>query len=250
MWPRHGGVLVGQEELLSAWMNALLAPGSPYRFAEPQRLRFLQSKRPTMDKIQMVHLMRQLFDRPLMTLAILEECAASSHHAVFWLTIEKHVAAIITNPEQLTFRKVWFEHAMQSAGAIKRTGKSARRKWARLLLDGDDPALSEINAKAVEVSCWANGKKQPSVKNIRRSWQIISKRSGLPQDQSEATGDIWLLSWMATLWLEKHFKEVAAGLKNDTARIQRYYRRFFHYLTIVRKARKEEGAGEFFPRQP
>jgi hypothetical protein len=250
IWPRHGGVLVGQEELLTAWRNALLAPGSPYRFAEPQRLRFLRSRRPTMDKIQMIHLIRQLFDRPLMALAVLEECAASSHHAPFWLSIEKHITAIVINPEPLTFRKVWLEHAMQSAGAIKRTGKSSRRKWARLLLDGDGPALSEINAKAVEVSCWTSGKKRPSVKNVRRSWQIISKRSELPLDQSEETGDFCLLSWMITFWLENHFKQIAAGFNNDTARIQRYYRRFFLHLKIARKARKKEGAGGFFSRQP
>lgn len=190
----------------------------------------------------MVGLIQQLFDRPLIVLDILQQCASKSKHSRFWLPIEAHITAIIKTPSPITFRQTWLEHAMQVSGAIKLTGKSCPRKWARMLSSGTD--LDVINAKAIEVNSWLKGKKQPSIKNIRRAGQIIF--ASLPKVQSstaQAEADLWLFSWMLTLWLEKHFTEIAAEFKDDRRQIRRYYQRFFHYLKIDWFARNGKEAG-------
>ena len=45
LWPRSGGVAVGMDEFFQGRIQALQAPGSPYPFSDPQRLRFLQLKK-------------------------------------------------------------------------------------------------------------------------------------------------------------------------------------------------------------
>jgi hypothetical protein len=87
MWLRHGGALVGQEEFFQRQMRVMFAPGSPYHHADPNRVRFLSSNKPTMEKIRMAGLMCQLLDRPLMILAVLQTCAKESPHSKFWLPI-------------------------------------------------------------------------------------------------------------------------------------------------------------------
>ena len=147
------------EDLFPLQMKALLAPGSPYFFSEPRRLRFLQSKKPTIERIRMIGLMRQLFDRPLMALAVLQRCAGGSKNSTFWLDLHDHISAIIKTPSPLTFRKTWFEHAMQVSGSIKKSGDSCPRKWACLLVSNKEPYLRNIDAKAIEVNSWLKGKK-------------------------------------------------------------------------------------------
>jgi hypothetical protein len=83
MWLRHGGALVGQEEFFQRQMRVMFAPGSPYHHADPNRVRFLSSNKPTMEKIRMAGLMCQLLDRPLMILAVLQTCAKESPHSKF-----------------------------------------------------------------------------------------------------------------------------------------------------------------------
>lgn len=244
VWPSYGGVAIGQEEFFQNQMQALSAPCSPYHYSDPQRLRFVHSNKPTVEKIRMIDSMRQLFDRPLMTLAVLQHCATESEHSLFWLPIQNHITAIIKAPSPITFRKMWLEHAMQMSGAIKKTGKSCPRKWARMLVSEKDPDLNVINVKAIEVNGWLKARKQPSLENIRRSGQAVFVACKLNPKQIEAAKDLWLFSWMITLWLEKHFAEIAAKLKGDSRKIGNYYRRFFHYLEITK------GAGGLFTRQP
>jgi hypothetical protein len=250
LWPRSGGVAVGMDEFFQGRIQALQAPGSPYPFSDPQRLRFLQLKKSTIEKIRMIDLMGQLLDRPLMILAILQKCASESENSSFWLNLQNHITAIIKTPSPLTFRKTWLEHAMQMSGATKKSGKSCPRKWARMLITGKDVDLDSINAKAVEVHGWLKGKKQPSVENIRRSWQAIVSAKNLTPRQAEIGGGRWLFSWMISVWLEKHFAEVAAEFKDETKNIQKYYRRGFHYLKIFHIAQKGKGAGGLVARQP
>jgi hypothetical protein len=250
MWPRSGGVAVGMEVFFQGRIQALQAPGSPYPFSDPQRLSFLQLKKPTIEKIQMIDLMRQLLDRPLMILAILQKCASESKNSLFWLDLQNHITAIIKTPSPLTFRKTWLEHAMQVSDATKKKGKSCPRKWAQMLIAGKDVELDSINAKAVEVNGWLKGKKQPAVKNIRRSWEAIVIAKNLTPKQAEVGKDRWLFSWMITLWLEKHYTEIAIEFKGETRKIQNYYRRFFHYLEIFHIAKSGKGAGGLVARQP
>ena len=250
MWPRYGGVAVGMEEYFQGQIQALFAPHSPYHFSDPQRLRFLQSKKPTMERIQMINLMRSLLDRPLMILAVLQQCASESKTSLLWLDLQDHISAIIEAPSPLTFRKTWFEHAMQVSGSTKKSGESCPRKWASLLVSDKAPYLRNIDAKAIEVNSWLKGKKQPSVDSIRRTWQAVVPAGHLPPNQTEAGNDRWLFSWMITLWLEKHFAEILAEFKGNTAKIQRYYRRFFHYLRIAQTICNGNGAGRFLARQP
>lgn len=237
LWPNYGGVAVGQEDYFRGQMRALFSAGSPYRRFDPSRLRFLQSGRTTIEKIQMVGLMQQLFDRPLMILAVLQKCDTRAEHWRFWLPIQNHITAIIETPSPMIFRKTWLEHAMQVSGAIKNNGKSCPRKWARMLISESDPDLNLINAKAVEVNSWLKGKKQPSMETIRRAGRIIFNSGKLNPIQIEAGKDLWLFSWMVTLWLEKHFTEVAAEFKGEDRKIRNYYRRFFQYLKKSRLTR-------------
>lgn len=250
LWPNRSGVAVGLEDFFQRQMQALLAPASPYHHSDPQRLRFLRSRNPTIAKIQMIDQMRQLFDRPLMTLAVLQQCASKSERSLFWLPIQNHITAIIKTPSPVTFRKVWLEHAMQAAGAIKTTGKSCPRKWARMLVSEKDPDLNVINEKAVVVNSWLKGRKLPSLNNVRRSGQAIFTPGKLKPKQTEAANDLWLFSWMITLLLERHYTEIAATLNGDSGKIQNYYRRFFHYLETTSFARNGKGAGGLFTRQP
>lgn len=229
IWPNHGNAPIGAAELFKAQMRALFSAGSPYRHADPKRLGFLHSKQPLIEKIRMIDAIHQLFDRPLIALAVLQQCASRSKHSQFWLPIEAHITAIIKIPAPITFRKTWLEHAMQVSGAIKPTGKSCPRKWAKLLSSGTD--LDVINAKAIEVNSWLKGKKQPSLKNITHAGRVVfTPLSESSTAQTEA--DLWLFSWMITVWLEKHFAEIAVEFKNDRRQIQRYYQRFFHHLEI------------------
>jgi hypothetical protein len=237
MWPRHHGVMVGQEDYLQGQMQALLAPDSPYRHSDPIRLQFLDSNKPTSEKLRVVQLMRSLFDRPLMILAVLQTCASESQHSQFWLPIQNHVDAITKTLSPLIFRKTWLEHAMQVSGAIKKNGKSCPRKWARKLLSGKSPDLDVINAKAIEVNRWLKGKKQPSLENVRRAGRLVFTPGNPNLQQNEIGNDLWLFSWMIVLWLEKHFTEIAAEFKGDSREIRHYYRRFFHYLKIDWPAR-------------
>jgi hypothetical protein len=247
MWPRSSGVALGMEDYFQGQIQALFAPGSPYKFSDPKRLRFLHSKKPTIDRIQMINLMRSLLDRPLMILAVLQQCASGAKNSLFWLNLQDHVSAIIETPSPLTFRKNWFEHAMQVSGSTKASGKSCPRKWASLLVSDKVHHLRNIDAKAIEVNSWLKGKKQPSVESIRRTWQAVVTAKHLPPDQAGAGNDRWLFSWMITLWLEKHFTEIAGEFKGETPKIQRFYRRFFHYLKISHNGK---GAGGFLARQP
>ena len=248
LWPRYGGVTVGPEEFLQGQMQALLAPGSPYHHSDPQRLQFLRCSKSVIETIRAIDLMRQLFDRPLMTLAVLQRCARESGHWLFWLPIQNHITAIIKTPSPMTFRKVWLEHAMQVSGAIKKSGKSCPRKWAGMLVSKKDADF--INTKAIVVNGWLKRRKQPSLKNVRRSGQAIFTPANFKPKQTEAANDLWLFSWMITLWLERHFTEVASMLSRDRRKIQNYYRRFFHYLNSDDFARNGEGAGGLFTRQP
>jgi|GEM_PF-2089673 len=250
LWPRYHGAPVGQDEFYHGQMRALLAPGSPYRHADPSRLRFLKSKKLPMEKVRMIDLIRQLYDRPLMVLAILQTCANRTPHSQFWLPIQNHIAAIITTPAAKTFRNTWLEHAMQASGAITKTGKSVPRKWAKKLVAKKSSAVDVINAKAVEVHYWLHGDKLPSMENVRRAGRVVFADSRLNASQAESGKDLWLFSWMVTLWLEKHFAEIAVEFKNDRRKIQNYYRRFFHYLKIVSPNQGDQGAGGLLARQP
>ena len=247
MWPRSGGVAVGMEQYFKGQIKVLFAQGSPYHFSEPQRLRFLQSKKPTMERIQMINLMRSLLDRPLMLLAVVQQCASGSKTWLFWLNLQDHISAIIKTPSPLTFRKTWFEHAMRVSGSTKKSGESCSRKWAGLLVSDKESYLRNIDAKAIEVNRWLKGKKQPSVESIRRTWQAVVTAKHLPPDKAEIGNDRWLFSWMITLWLEKHFTEVAGEFNGEIAKIQTFYRRFFHYLQI---AHNGKGADGLLARQP
>ena len=250
MWPHSGGVAVGMGEFFQGRTQALQAPGSPYPFSDPQRLRFLKSKKPTIEKIRMIDLMRQLFDRPLMILAILQKCASESENSSFWLNLQNHIAAIIKTPTPHTFRKIWLEHAMQMSGATKKSGKSCQRKWAKMLIAG---TVVDLDSITVQVNSWLKGNEQPSVKNVLRSWEAIVAANNIPPQQAKVGKDRWLFSWMITLWLEKHFTEIAAefkGDKDETKKIQNYYRRFFHYLKIFHIAKSGKGAGGLVALQP
>jgi len=249
---RHSsnGAAVGMEDFLQKQMTALLAPGSPYLFSDPQRLRFLQSRKPPFEKIQAIDLMTQLFDGPLMILAVLQRCASGSKNSCFWLDLQNHIKAVLKAPAPLAFRATWLEHAMHVANATKKSGKSCPRKWAQLLIDEKERDLAKINVKAIEVNNWLKGKKQPSVENIRRAWQAVVTAGHLPPKQAKAGQDSWLFSWMITLWLEWHFVEIAAEFKGDTFKIRRFYSRFFHYLKIDFNARTAERAGGRGTRQP
>jgi hypothetical protein len=242
LWPRYGGAAVGQEQYLRGQMRALLAPGSPYHQADPHRLKFLDSHKSAVEKIQMISLMRRLFDRPLMVLAVLQKCVSESEHCHFWLPIQNHIVAILKNPSSSTFRRTWLEHAMQVSGAIKRTGKSSPRKWARMLVSEKDPDLSVINAKAVEVHYWLHGKKQPSMESVRRTGRVIFPANKSNANQANAGKDLWLFSWMVALWLEKHFTEIATEFKRDRRKIQNYYRRFL-IISKFPRFRKKGPAG-------
>ena len=249
LWPKYGGAPVGQEDYFRGQMRALLGPGSPYHQADPDRLKSLDSQNPVMKKIGMIGLMHQLFDRPLMVMAVLQKCASHSPHARFWLPIQNHVAAILKKPTPLAFRKTWLEHAMQVSGAKTNSGKSVPRKWATILVGNKDADLTTINAKAVEVHFWLHGTKQPSMENVRHAGRIIFSDAKINAAQAEAGKDLWLFSWMVTLWLEKHFTEIAAEFKNDRRAIQNYYRRFFHYLEVFPLSHNQ-GADGRNARQP
>ncbi len=82
---------------------------------------------------------------------------------------------------------------MQMSGATRKSGKSCPRKWAKMLIAGKDDELDLINAKAVEVHGWLKGKKQPSVENIRRSWQSLVTAKNLTPKQAEVGKDRWRL---------------------------------------------------------
>lgn len=243
MWPRYGGILVGQEGYLQGQMRALFSAGSPYRHADPGRLGCLCSSKSANQKIRIIQLMRSLFDRPLMTLAIIQKCASESEHSQFWLPIQHQIAAIVKTQSPTTFRRTWLEHAMQVSGAIKKTGKSCPRKWAKKLIFDKTPDLDAINTKAIEVNGWLKGNKQPSLGNIRLAGQVIFNSDKLNSERIEVWKDLWLFCWMLTVWLEKHYREVAAELKGNNRKIRRYYLRFFHYLKIDRLAGSSKEAG-------
>ena len=247
MWPRSGGVAVGMDEFFQGRIQALQAPRSPYPFSDPHRLRFLQSNKPTIEKIRMVDLMRQLLDRPLMILAILQKCASGSENSSFWLDLQHHINAIIKTPSSITFRKTWLEHAMQMSGATGKSGKCCQRKWAKMLISGKNVDLDSIT---VEVNSWLRKDEKPSVKNVLRSWESIVTANNIPPEKASIEKDRWLFSWMITLWLEKHFVEVAAEFNGETKQIQKYYRRFFHYLKIFNIVKSGKGAGGLTARQP
>lgn len=252
MWPCFAGIPVGMETYFQKKLAALLAPGSPYHYSDPDRLRFLHSERPTIEKIQMIGLMNQLFDRPLMILSVLQKCADKSKKVLFWLDLRQHIRAIIKTPTMLTFRKTWLEHAMRMSEATKQSGKACPRKWARLLLAGENNVApdqvdeSEVTQKAIEINRWLNEKKpkQPSLANIRRSWQAIkAAKILLPQDDKYGC-DGWIFSWLITLLMEKHFREISAEFKGNAEFIQNYYERFFHYFEIdLSTTRPDQGAG-------
>ena len=133
--------------------------------------------------------------------------------------------------------------------ATKKSGKCCPRKWARMLVAGEDPGSSEINTKAIEVNGWLKGKKQPSVENIRRSWRAVGVARGFSPGHAEAGRDRWLFSWMVALFLESHFKAIEAEFKGDALKIQKYYRRFFDYLKIDFKCGSSKRLAGI-PRQP
>ena len=249
MWPR-GGVAVGMESFLQGEMAALLATDSPYQYSDPQRLRFLKSRNKTIEKIQMIGLMNQLFDRPLMILAVLQKCADDSKTASFWLDLRHHINAILKTPAPLTFRMTWLEHAMRMSEATKKSGKACPRRWARLLLAGEKNVTSdqiddsEVAQKAIVVNRWLKGKKQPTLESIRSSWKVI-KAAKLLRPPAERHGcDRWIFSWMITLLMEKHFREISAAFKDDTKGIKNYYGRFFHYMEIdLNKTHPHKRAG-------
>lgn len=62
LWPGYGSVAVGQEDFFQKQMQAMLVPGSPYHYSDPQRLKFLHCSKPANEKIRAIDLMRQLFD--------------------------------------------------------------------------------------------------------------------------------------------------------------------------------------------
>ena len=165
----------------------------------------------------------------MITLALVQKCASKSAHSRFWLPLENQIEAIIKTPSSITFRRTWLEHTMQVSGAIKMNGQSCPRKWAKMLVPEKDPELDAINSKAIEVNSWLKGRKQPSVQNIKRSGHVLFASLKLNLKQFAVENDLWLFSWMVTLWLERHFSEVAAELKGDPREIRTYYRRFFHY---------------------
>ncbi|MDB6027445.1 MAG: hypothetical protein JWM68_3668 [Verrucomicrobiales bacterium] len=235
MWPTYGGP-VEEKEYFEGKTKALFGPDSPYLFSASERSRFINSKKPTSEKIQIIRLICELFEWPIMTLAILQRCAGKLAHSRFWLPIENHINAIIKNPSPITFRKTWLEHAMQVSGTIKKDGTSNPRKWARMLVFEKNPDLNVINSKAVEVNSWLKGKKQPSMETIRRSGRVIFTSHELNPKQFSVQNDLWLFSWMVTLWLEKHFTEVAWEMKGDRSKMQTYYRRFFRYMKSFRTA--------------
>jgi hypothetical protein len=243
MWPRPSGVAIGMEVYFQRQVQALLAPGSPYLLSDPERLLFLQSNRPTVEKIHMIDLMRRTFDRPLMVLAILQLCARESKNSLFWLDLQNHINAVIKTSSPLAFRNTWFEHAMQMSGSTKKSGESCPRQWARLLVSNKAPHLQNIDAKAIEINSWLKGKKQPSVETIRRTWQAIATAKHLPSKQTEAGNDRWLFSWMITLWLEDNYKEIARKFNGEDAKIQNFYRRFFDYIKIGHTALNGKWAG-------
>jgi hypothetical protein len=181
-----------------------------------------------------------------MTLAVLELCARSSQHYNYWIPIQSHIAAIIKKQSPLTFRKTWFEHTMQISGATTKTGKSIPRKWARLLVGNDDSHAT--NVKAIEVHRWLHGKKLPSMQNIRRAGRVAFKNSKSYGSQHESEQHIWLLSWLVTLWLEKHLAEISAEFENNRSKIKKYYQRFFHYLKVYHTSRRRAGGRK--ARQP
>ena len=248
MSPKHGRFPVTQEKFIQDQMQALFASDSPYKYADPKRLKFVASHKPGFEKIRMIGLMRQLFDGPLMSLAILEFCASRSTHSQYWLPVQKHITAIIKAPSPLTFRTNWFEHVMQVSGATTKAGKSVPRKWARLLVGKDD--LHAINVKAIEVHRWLHGEKLPSMENVRRGGRVLFKNRNPGGNQAESEKHLWLLSWMVTLWLEKHFTEISAEFEKDRSKIKSYYQRFFHYLKVYSQIQNEEGAGGRKARQP
>ena len=249
LWPEYG-VPVEQSEFFHGEMRMMLAPGSPYHHADPKRLRLLKSSKPTLEKLRLIRLMQTLFDRPLMILAVLQKCAGESGHSQFWLPIQTHIDAILKTPSPLTFRQTWLEHAMQVSGAITKTGRPVPRKWARKLVAKNNQDVNVINAKAVEVHYWLHGEKLPSMENIRRIGRVVFAGCKLNASQAEAGKDLWLFSWMVTLWLEKHFQEIATEFNNDRRKIQGYYRRFFHYLKITTSNPLGKGAGGLYARQP
>jgi hypothetical protein len=249
LWLRHGRVMVRHEDYFRGQMRTLLSVGSPYLHSDPIRLRLLDSNKPIPEKLRLIQLMRSIFDRPLMILAVLQKCVSESEHSQFWLPIQTHLDAIIETPTPLTFRKTWLEHAMQVSGAITKTGKSIPRKWAKKLVK-NDPDVDVINAKAVEVHYWLQGQKLPSMQNVMHAGRVVFANSKLNVSQSEAGKDLWLFSWMVTLWLEKHCKEIADEFKNDRSKIQSYYQRFFHFLKIVSQKQNSKGAGGLCARQP
>lgn len=228
MWPRHKGIMVGPEEYFESQMQALLAPGSPYLKSDPYRLRQLRAHMPTIEKICLIGSMRSLFDRPLMILALLQTCVETSKFCRFWLPIPGHIEGIVKTPSSLTFRKTWLEHAMQVSGAVKKSGKSCQRTWAKLLVASNEPDL--INEKAIEVNRWLKGTKLPSLKNVKRAGEIIFNRTDASRRSKEIAADLWLFSWMIALWLEKHFTEISKEFKGDRQKIQSYYRGFYGYL--------------------
>jgi hypothetical protein len=254
MWPRYGGVAVGMETFLQDEMAALLAPDSPYRFSDPQRLRFLKSQKTMIEKIQMIDLMRQLFERPLMILALLQKCASKSKNSSCWLNLQDYVTEILKTPNMLTIRRTWLEHAMRTSNSTKKSGKPCLRKWAQRLLAGveidpDDVEDDATTTKAIEVNRWMKGKKLPSVENIERLWLAVVAAKKFNQKQAKAGRGRWLLSWMVALLLEKHFTEVAAEFKGERREIQNFYRRFFHYLEIFPLSHNQ-GADGREARQP
>ncbi len=248
MWPNYDGRAVDQKEYIQGQIRTLLAPDSPYQHADPKRLRLLASHKPAFEKIRMIGLMRQVFDCPLMVLAVLELSANRSPHSQYWLPVKKHITAIIKAQSPLSFRKTWLEHAMRVSGATTKTGKPVARKWAGMLVGKDDQHA--INVKAIEVHRWFRGKKLPSMESIRRTGRIAFNNSKFSGSQIESQKHLWLLSWMVTLWLEKHFKEITTEFNHDRRKIKNYYQRFFHYLTIFSRIQKGKGAGGRKARQP
>jgi len=256
MWPRYGGMAVDMDNYLKDQMAAMFASKSPYLHSDPHRLRSLKSQNHSVAMIQLAGQMRQLFDYPLMALAVLQRCAGESKKLEFWLDLQNHINAILKAPVRLSFRKTWFEHAMQVSGAVKKTGMSCPRKWARLLLAGKGMPPNEVDEsavteKAIEVSRWLKGEKQPSVENIRRSWQaVVAAKQRTPRRSDSGSGG-WIFSWMVTLLLEKHFEEINAAFADDPVKIRNYYRRFFHYQKVdLNKNPAGKGAGGHHTRQP
>jgi len=256
IWPRYGGKAVGMESFLQNEMAALLSSDSPYHYSDAQRLRFLRSRKQPVEKIQMIAQMRSLFDGPLMALAVLQRSVDESRNLMLWCDLRNHINSICHTSVSLTFRRTWLEHAMQMSGASKKSGMSCPRKWARLLLAGESIAPneideSEVTQKAIEVSRWLKGKKQPSVKNIRRSWQAVAAEKQLNPREREIGWGAWIFSWMITLLMERHCEEITTAFKGDAVKIRHYYQRFFYYLRMdFHKTRAGNEAGGRNARQP